>query len=94
MTIEYILSHVYKHHTTLLNPNFLVGGADASLLRPLFLPPDYTTTVAFVFSLRQGAVSFSRQGAVSFSISLEATGRHGHDGSPCLSARHDTVKEP
>jgi hypothetical protein len=86
MTIEYILSHVYKHHTTLLNPNFLVGGADASLLRPLFLPPDYTTTVAFVFSLRQGAVSFS--------ISLEATGRHGHDGSPCLSARHDTVKEP
>ena len=65
MTIEYIVSHV----TTLLNPNFLVGGADTSLLRLLFLPHDYTTAVPLVFSLRQGAVSFS--------TSLEATGRHG-----------------
>ena len=85
MTVEYILSHVYKHHTTLSNPNFLVGGADAFLLRPLFLPSDYTTAVALVFS--------SRQGAVSFSTSPEATGRHRHDGPPCLSARHGTVKE-
>ena len=61
MTIECILSHVYKHHTTLLNPNSLVGGADASLLRPLFLPPDYTTAVMLVFFLRQGGGhSFSR----------------------------------
>ena len=80
MTIEYIRSHVYKHHTTLPNPNSLVGGADASLLRPLFLPPDYTTAVALVFSLRQDAVSFS--------TSPDATDWHGHDGSPCLSARH------
>ena len=86
MTIEYILSHVYKYHTTLLNSNFLVGGADASLLRPLFLPPDYTTAVALVFSLRQGAVRFS--------TSPEATSRHGHDMPQCLSARHGTVKEP
>jgi len=85
MTIEYILSNVYKHHTTLLNPNFVVGGADASLLRPLFLPLDYTTAVALVFSLRQGAVRFS--------TSPEAAGRHGHDGPPCLWARHGTVKE-
>ena len=86
MTIKYILSHVYKHHTTLLDPNSLVGGADTSLLRPLFLSPDYTTTVVLVFSLRQGAESFS--------TSLEATDRHGHDEPPCLSARHGTVKEP
>ena len=86
MTIECILSHVYKHHTTLLNPNFLVGGANTSLLRSLFLPPHYTTAVALIFSLRQGAMSFS--------TSPEATGRHGHDGPQCLSARHDTVKEP
>jgi len=86
MTIECILSHVCKHHTTLSNPNSLVGSADASLLRPLFLPPDYTTAVALVFSMRQGAVSFS--------TSPEATGQHGDDGPPCLSARHGTVKEP
>ena len=49
MTIECIMRHVYKHHTTLPNPNSLVGGADASLLRPLFLPLDYTTAVALVF---------------------------------------------
>ena len=86
MTIEYILSYLYKHHITLPNPNFLVGGADASLLRPLFLPPDYTTAVALVFSLRQGAVSFS--------TSSEAMGQHGHDGPLCLSTRHGTVNEP
>jgi len=66
MTIECILSHVHKYHTILSNPNSLVGGADTSLLRPLFLSPDYTTVVALVFSLRQGAMSFS--------TSLEATG--------------------
>jgi len=86
MTIECILSHVYKHHTTLSNPNSLVGGADTSLLRPLFLLSDYTTAVALVFTLRQDVMSFS--------TSSEATSRHGHDGPPCLSARHDTVKEP
>jgi hypothetical protein len=86
MTIECILSHVYKHHTTLSNTNSLVGGADASLLRPFFLSSDYTTAVTLVFSLSQGAMSFS--------TSPEAMGQHGHDGPPCLSARHDTVKEP
>jgi len=86
MIIECILSHVYKHQTTLSNLNSLVGDADTSLLRPLFLPPDYTTVVALIFSLRQGAMSFS--------TSPEATGRHGHDGPQCLSARHGTVKEP
>ena len=86
MTIECILSHVYKHHTTLSNLNSLVGDADTSLLQPLFLPPDYTTAVALIFSLRQSATSFL--------TSPEATGRHGHDGPQCLSTRHGTVKEP
>jgi hypothetical protein len=35
MTIGYILSHVYKYHVTIPNPNSLVGSADASLLQPL-----------------------------------------------------------
>ena len=86
MTIRCILSHVYKHHTTILNPNSLAGGADASLLRPLSLPHGYTTVVAPVFSLRQGATSFSTP--------PEGTCWHEHDGRPCLSARHDTIKEP
>ena len=81
-----ILSHIYKCHTSLPNPNSLADGANAFLLWPLSLSPDYTTVVALVFSLRRGAASFSTP--------PETMGRHGHDGPPCLLTRHDTVKEP
>ena len=87
MTIECILGHIYKHHTTLSNSNSLVSGADASLLRSLFL--HYTTAMVLVFSVRQGTMSFS--------TSSEATGTMGHrayrHGTTRLRS-HNTVPGP
>ena len=54
MTIGCILSHIYKHHTTILNPNSLASGADATLLWPLSLPHGYNDSCGARLLLEAG----------------------------------------